>query len=43
MIRNYLAEALRDEDEAIARIEADKAIAEIQENVDNLLDNLFSN
>lgn len=43
MIRNYLAEALREEDEILLAIEADKAIAEIQENVDNLLNNLFSN
>jgi hypothetical protein len=41
-MRNYLSEALREEDEAIAKIEADKAILEIQNNIEDLLSSTFN-
>ena len=40
-MRNYLSEAFRQEDEALATLEASEAIAEIQDKIENLLDNLF--
>jgi hypothetical protein len=41
-MRNYLSEALRLEDEALEAIEADKAITEIQNNIDQLFNSILS-